>query len=330
MNEFLDQYFAKKLAEFAERKDDTIFAKASLRQAFGAGLLVAAQQNRNVLALSADLADSVGFGGFREQFSDRYVEVGIAEQNLVGVAAGLAHVGLKPFAASYAAFNPGRNYEQIRTMVALNDLPVVVVGSHAGLNVGPDGATHQMLEDVALMRALPNMTVFAPASAREAFVLAQFLANFDHPAYVRLPRESQPEIFRESAGITFDQPMLLREGAGVTLVGYGTMTAQNLLAAAILARDNIEARVVHYGRLTIDDLNILTQNTVVLVAEEHEKRCGFGEEVATKLLESYWSGKFGRVAVDDKFGQSGMADELAKFYHLTAEDIVREVHKLLQ
>ena len=329
MNESLDQEFASKLAEFTEQKDDTIFTKTSLRKAFGAGLIKAAQRDRNVVALSADLADSVGFGGFREQLPDNYVEVGIAEQNLVGVAAGLAHVGLKPFAASYAAFNPGRNYEQIRTMIALNDLPVVVVGSHAGLNVGPDGATHQMLEDVALMRALPNMNVFAPASSNEAFVLAQFLASFNHPAYVRLPRESQPEIFRESTKFTFDRPTILREGSDVTIVGYGTMTSQNLLAAAILERDHIESRVVHYGQLDINNLSVLMQNSIVVATEEHEKRGGFGEEIATRLLENGWFGKFVHLAVNGEFGQSGTADELAKSYHLTADDIACRIRKLV-
>ncbi|MFZ2560670.1 MAG: transketolase C-terminal domain-containing protein [Candidatus Nanoperiomorbaceae bacterium] len=308
----------------------TVDAKASVRQAFGAGVLAAARRDKNIVVLGADLTESVGLGEFRAQLPQRYIEVGIAEQNLVGVASGLAHVGFKPFAASYAAFNPGRNYEQIRTIIALNDAPVVIVGSHAGLSVGEDGATHQMLEDVALMRALPNMAVFAPASVREAFALAQYLATFNHPSYVRLPRAAQPEIFSENELFSFDSPAILRDGHDVALVGYGTMTVQNVLAAEMLTRYKIRAKVVHFGRLSVDNLASLARVKAIVVAEEHQKNGGFGEEIATKLLERGWSGQFGRVAVDNKFGQSGTADKLAKFYHVTADDIVRRVQIMLK
>jgi transketolase len=162
------------------------------RAGFGRGLVTAAERDKRVVALAADLTDSVGFGEFAAKFPERFVEVGIAEQNLVTVASGMAHVGQIPFAGSYAAFSPGRNWEQIRTTIALNNVPVKVVGSHAGLTVGPDGATHQMLEDIALMRVMPNMVVIAPGDAIEAEKVALAVAADSRPTYIRLAREKSP------------------------------------------------------------------------------------------------------------------------------------------
>lgn len=175
------------------RGDWRVGNAASMRLGFGNGLVHSAVNNSRIVALSADLAESVGFGEFAEQIgAPRFIEVGVAEQNLVTVASGLAAMGNIPFAASYAAFSPGRNWEQIRTTICLNNQPVKLVGSHAGLNVGADGATHQMLEDIALMRSLANMVVLAPGDAYEAEMMAAVMATDSQPNYVRLPRADTP------------------------------------------------------------------------------------------------------------------------------------------
>ena len=175
------------------REDWRQAESAAIRIGFGEGLVDVAKKSNLVVALSADLMESVGFGEFAKEIGEpRTIEVGVAEQNLVTVASGLAAMGNIPFAASYAAFSPGRNWEQIRTTICLNNQPVKLVGSHAGLNVGPDGATHQMLEDIALMRSLPNMVVLAPGDANEAKLMAAAMAGDKRPNYVRLPREKTP------------------------------------------------------------------------------------------------------------------------------------------
>ena len=199
---------------------------AAIRIGFGEGLTDVAKKNNLVVALSADLMESVGFGEFAKEIgSPRAIEVGVAEQNLVTVASGLAAMGNIPFAASYAAFSPGRNWEQIRTTICLNNQPVKLVGSHAGLNVGADGATHQMLEDIALMRSLPNMVVLAPGDANEARLMAGAMAGDKRPNYVRLPREKTP-LFLNQSTFEIGKSYVLRRGKDVALLGTGVMTYQ--------------------------------------------------------------------------------------------------------
>ena len=361
-SELLDEKFIEKLIEFREKNDEKIFVKSNLREAFGDGILEAAEseiaknqeKKSRIVALSADLSESVGLSKFRENLPENYVEVGIAEQNLVSIAAGMAHVGLKPFAMSYAAFNPGRNYEQIRTNIALNDVPVVIVGTHVGLNVGPDGATHQMLEDVAMMRAMPNMAVFSPADATESRSLAKFLANekWQKPAYVRLPRAESASIFRENYEYVDTEPQeVLREGKDITLLGFGSMTMQNLLAAEILAHKNIDAEVVHVSNLSSQSIRKLCESVAktraIIVSAEEEKSAGFGDMIGAKILQemakindisrkNYAENfiknsliKFERIAVGDKFGQSGTAEELAGFYGIDAKNIAKKAENLL-
>ena len=220
---------------------------AAIRVGFGEGLVDIAKKNNLVVALSADLMESVGFGKFYEEIGKpRAIEVGVAEQNLVTVASGLAAMGNIPFAASYAAFSPGRNWEQIRTTICLNNQPVKLVGSHAGLNVGPDGATHQMLEDIALMRSLPNMVVLAPGDANEAELIAAAMAGDKRPNYVRLPRE-KTALFLNQSTFEIGKSYMLRHGKDVALFGTGVMTYQLLLAAEKLANEyGIQAEVIHF------------------------------------------------------------------------------------
>ncbi|HEY1063969.1 MAG TPA: transketolase C-terminal domain-containing protein, partial [Candidatus Saccharimonadales bacterium] len=216
-----------------------------IRKGFGRGLKKAGEADEQVVAACADLTDSTQMGLFKEAFPDRFVEIGVAEQNLVTVGAGLAAVGKIPFVSSYAAFSPGRNWEQIRTTICLNDQPVKVVGSHAGVSVGPDGATHQMLEDIALMRVLPNMVVIAPCDTVEAEKATLAMARDSRPTYLRLAREASPIITTSKTPFEIGKAYLLEKGADVTLIATGTMTYQALKAADQLYKDGIEAEVVH-------------------------------------------------------------------------------------
>ena len=307
---------------------------ASVRGGFGEGLVETAQQDDRVVALSADLVESVGFGKFAQHIgAPRLIEVGVAEQNLVTVASGLAAMGNVPFAASYASFSPGRNWEQIRTTICLNNQPVKVVGSHAGLNVGPDGATHQMLEDIALMRSLPNMVVLAPGDAYEAKLMAAVMATDSRPNYVRLPRADMP-LFLNQAIFEIGKSYTLRQGTDLALLGTGTMTYQLLQAAEILAnRHSIQAEVVHFPTIKpLDEAAVLSAARkcgCVVTAEEGQVAGGFGSSVA-ELLSEQLPVKVKRIGVNDMFGESGSMAELWQKHGLDVNSIVTSVVDFLQ
>ena len=307
---------------------------ASVRGGFGEGLVEAAEQDDRVVALSADLVESVGFGEFAQRIgAPRLIEVGVAEQNLVTVASGLAAMGNIPFAASYASFSPGRNWEQIRTTMCLNNQPVKLVGSHVGLNVGPDGATHQMLEDIALMRSLPNMVVLAPGDAHEAELMAAAMVADLRPNYVRLPRADMP-LFLNQATFEIGKAYVLREGKDVALLGTGTMTCQLLLAAEILANQHsIQAEVVHFPTIKpLDEAAVLGAAQKcgrVVTAEEGQIAGGFGSSVA-ELLSEHLPVKVKRIGVDNVFGESGKTSELWQKHGLDIDSIVRSVVNFLQ
>lgn len=306
----------------------------AVRAGFGHGLVLAAREHPQVVALSGDLMESVGFGEFQKEFGEpRCIEVGVAEQNLVTVASGLAAMGAVPFAASYAAFSPGRNWEQIRTTICLNDRPVKIVGSHAGLNVGADGATHQMLEDIALMRSLPNMVVLAPGDAREAEQMAFAMAQDEQPNYVRLPREATPLFTSEDMKFEIGRAYVLREGADVALFGTGVMTYQLLLAAEKLAERGISAEVVHVPTVKPLDEQTLFASAqkcgAVLMAEEGQIAGGFGGAVA-EFLSEHAPVPLRRIGVRDAFGESGTMAELWQKHGLDAETIVQQAQMMLQ
>ncbi len=306
----------------------------AVRAGFGHGLVLAAREHPQVVALSGDLMESVGFGEFQKEFGEpRCIEVGVAEQNLVTVASGLAAMGAVPFAASYAAFSPGRNWEQIRTTICLNDRPVKIVGSHAGLNVGADGATHQMLEDIALMRSLPNMVVLAPGDAREAEQMAFAMARDERPNYVRLPREKTPLFVSSEAEFEIGRAYVLREGADVALFGTGVMTYQLLLAAEKLAERGISAEVVHVPTVKPLDEQTLFASAqkcgAVLTAEEEQIAGGFGGAVA-EFLSEHAPVPLRRIGVRDAFGESGTMTELWQKHGLDAETIVQQAQMMLQ
>src|SRR5215469_7916204 len=261
----------------------------AIRAGFGRGLVTAGRNDERVVAMCADLTESTHMDAFAKEFPSRFVEVGVAEQNLVTVAAGMALAGKIPFVSSYAAFSPGRNWEQIRTTICLNETNVKIVGSHAGVSVGPDGATHQMLEDIALMRVLPNMRVIVPCDSLEAEKATVALATSDGPAYIRLAREKTPITTTKSTPFTLGSAQLLREGADLTLVACGPMVYQALVAAEELSRSGIKAEVINCATVKpLDHLTILAsarKTRVVVTVEEAQAAGGLGGAVAELLGE---------------------------------------------
>lgn len=310
--------------------------RQSLRHSFGQSLLELARQDERIVALSADLAGSVGLGDFVQEMGRRYIEVGVAEQNLVTVASGLAHMGKIPFAASYASFSPGRNWEQIRTSICLNNQPVKLIGSHAGLNVGADGASHQMLEDIALMRVLPGMVVLAPGDSIEAAQFTRLMAQDSHPGYMRLPRVDLPVYNDPANEYQIGRAYVLRrdDQPAVSVIATGSMTGNALLAAQTLSQKGVASEVVHVPTIKpLDQATILGsigRTKVVVTVEEHQVSGGLGSAIAELVLESdIRPAKFYRIGVNDRFGQSGTAANLWRHYQLDAGGIVEQILALL-
>jgi transketolase len=303
-----------------------------IRKGFGRGLKAAGDEDQNVVALCADLTDSTQMSLFKEAHPERFVEVGVAEQNLVTVASGMAAMGKIPFTSSYAAFSPGRNWEQIRTTICLNEQPVKIVGSHAGVSVGPDGATHQMLEDIALMRVLPNMVVVVPGDAIEAEKATRALAKNGQPSYIRLAREASPIFTTEKTPFAIGKAYVLRPGKDITLFGTGMMTYQCLLAAQMLAKDGIEAEVVHVPTIKpLDEKTILEsvkKTGRALSIEEAQVAGGLGGALA-ELFSEQCPVSLQRMGMQDRFGESGKPDELLEHFGLTAKHIALEVHTIV-
>lgn len=303
-----------------------------IRAGFGRGLKAAGEANENVVALCADLTDSTQMSLFKAEFPKRFVEIGVAEQNLVTVASGMARAGKIPFTSSYAAFSPGRNWEQIRTTIALNDMPVKVIGSHAGISVGPDGATHQMLEDIALMRVLPNMVVLAPGDSVEAEKATRAIAENGKPTYMRLARDKTPIFSTEESPFEIGKAYVLREGHDVTLLGTGTMTYQLLAAAKLLDEFGIHAEVVHVPTIKpLDEETLLSsvrKTGRAVSAEEAQIAGGFGGAIAELLGEKLPTPLY-RIGMRDRFGESGEPAELMTHFKLDAASIAEKVKQFI-
>lgn len=303
------------------------------RKGFGKGLLKAGELDKNVVAACADLTESTQMHLFREAFPDRFVEVGVAEQNLVTVGSGMAAMGKIPFVSSYAAFSPGRNWEQIRTTICLNDQPVRVIGSHAGVSVGPDGATHQMLEDIAIMRVLPNMVVLAPCDSVEAEKATLALAKDKRPAYMRLARDAVPVITTDKTPFEIGKAYVYREGTDVTIVATGTMTYHALIAADKLHKDGLSAEVIHCPTIKPFDektvIDSIKKTGAVVTAEEAQAAGGLGGVVA-ELLADYYPAPMARVGIKDRFGESGKPDELFEALGLTGKHVAFAAHEVIE
>lgn len=308
-------------------------AQEPIRAGFGRGLVAAGQRDKNVVAACADLTDSTKMGDFARTFPERFIEIGIGEQNLVTVGAGLAAGGKIPFVSSYAAFSPGRNWEQIRTTICLNDRPVKIIGSHAGVSVGPDGATHQMLEDLALMRVLPNMVVIAPCDSVEAEKATLAMAADTRPNYMRLAREKTPILTTSKTPFQIGQAYVYHAGSDVTIIATGTMTYQAMVAADVLKKDGISAEVVHVPTIKpLDIKTILTsveKTGAVITAEEAQVNGGLGGAVAELLCEELPTPLI-RIGMPDRFGESGEPAELLEHFGLTSTHIAMAAHQLME
>jgi transketolase len=311
---------------------DKDIKREPIRAGFGRGLEEAGRRDERVVALCADLTESTKMNLFARAFPERFTQVGVAEQNLVTLGAGMAAMGKIPFVSSYAAFSPGRNWEQIRTTIALNDRPVNIIGSHAGVSVGPDGATHQMLEDIAIMRVMPNMVVIAPADSVEAEKATLALAGSGKPSYMRLAREGTPIFTTADTPFELGRAYVLKEGTDVTLIGTGTMTYQCLVAAKILAGDNVSAEVIHVPTIKpLDEKVVLAsvkKTGLVLTAEEAQAVGGLGGAI-TELLSEHLPTPVRRIGMHDRFGESGDPDELLKVFGLTGTHIAMHAHEML-
>jgi transketolase len=304
-----------------------------IRAGFGRGLKQAGELDKNVVALCADLTESVQMHLFREAFPKRFIEVGVAEQNLVTVASGLARAGKIPFTASYAAFSPGRNWEQIKTTAALNDQPVKIVGGHAGLYTGPDGATHQMLEDIALMRAMPNMVVVVPGDSVEAEKATLAMAKNGTPSYLRLARDKTPIFSTEKSPFEIGKAYVLKTGGDITLLGTGTMTYELLVAAKILEHKGISAEVVHVPTIKPLDaetiLKSLEKTGRAVTAEEAQIVGGLGGAV-TELASEFLPVPIKRLGVEDRYGESGDPKQVIEHFGLDGKSLAVKIQSFMQ
>lgn len=302
------------------------------RAGFGRGLKAAGERNPAIVGLCADLVESVQMHLFAEEFPERYIEVGIAEQNLVSVAAGLARAGKVPFAASYAAFSPGRNWEQIKTMAALNQQPVKVVGAHSGTTVGPDGATHQMFEDIALMRVMPHMVVVCPGDSVEAEKATLAIAEHPSACYLRVAREKTPIFSTPDSPFEIGKAYVVREGTDVSVLATGIETPFALKAAKQLEAEGVSVEVVHVPTVKpLDEATILAsvaKTGRVVTAEDAQAAGGFGGAIA-ELLGDKLPAPLMRIGINDRYGESGAPLEVHKKLGLADDTIAARVKEFV-
>lgn len=305
--------------------------KIATRDAYGKALVALGQSNENIVVLDADLAKSTKTIDFAKAIPERFFDIGIAEQNMIGIAAGLAASGKIPFASSFAMFATGRAFEQIRNSIAYPKLNVKIVATHAGLTVGEDGGSHQAIEDIAIMRAVPNMVVIVPADAVETEKAVQAIAAYEGPVYLRLGRPAVPVLYDESYTFTIGKADILKTGEDVTIVATGIMVSKALEAAKLLAEEGIQAEVINASTIKPLDKETILQSVKktgrVVTAEEHNIIGGLGSAVAELVTEEF-PVPVRRVGVEDVFGESGSPDELLEKYNLTPQAIVEAVHNL--
>lgn len=307
--------------------------KIATRDAYGKTLLTLGAKNENIVVLDADLSKSTKTYDFKVAHPDRFFNMGIAEQNMMGVAAGLAAAGKVPFASTFAVFAAGRAFEVIRNSICYPKLNVKICATHAGITVGEDGASHQAIEDIAIMRALPNMTVICPADGVSASKLIEEAAAYNGPVYVRLGRSGIPVLYKEDQVFEFGKGIELAEGTDVTIIATGIMVYEALVARDALAKEGISARVIDIHTIKPIDREIIikaaTETKAIITAEEHSIIGGLGGAVAEVVAETVPT-KVLRVGVEDTFGESGKPAELLIKYELTAEKIVKKVKEALK
>lgn len=307
-------------------------ANIATRDAYGQALAELGAINDKVVVLDADLSKSTKTNDFKKVFPERFFNIGIAEQNLLGTAAGFAAAGKIPFASSFAVFAVGRAYDQIRNSIAYPKLNVKIAATHAGLTVGEDGGSHQMLEDIALMRAVPNMTVLVPADGVETKQAVMAAAEYNGPVYIRLGRPKVPVLFDDDYKFEIGKGVVLKEGSDVTLIGTGIMVSKAMEAAELLAADGISAAVVNISTIKPLDHALITEMAqktgAVVTCEEHNIYGGLGSAVAEVLVENA-PVPMARVGVNDSFGESGLPDQLLEKYGLTAAHIVEKAKAVI-
>ncbi|MEK7595635.1 MAG: transketolase family protein [Patescibacteria group bacterium] len=303
------------------------------RDGFGEGLLIAGEEDPNVVALSGDLTESTRLDGFAKKFPDRFFEVGVAEQNMMGISAGLAICGKVPFLTSYAVFMPGRNWDQLRVSVCYSKANVKIIGAHAGISVGPDGATHQGLEDMAITRVLPNLVVLAPCDSVEARKATLAAAKHKGPVYIRLAREKTPVFTTDETPFEIGKAQVLREGNALTIIACGPLVYEALKAANELHIDkNISCEVVNCPSIKpLDSHTIITsakKTNAVITVEEHQITGGLGSAISELLSEEH-PVKIKRIGMPDTFGESGQPNELLEKYGMSSNHIKIAVRNLL-
>ncbi len=315
---------------------DSDVEQLPIRKGFGQGLLKAGELDENVVALCADLTESTQMHLFAEHFPERFVEIGVAEQNLATVAAGMAAMGKIPFASSYAMFSPGRNWEQIRTTACYNDVPVKIVGSHAGISVGPDGGTHQAIEDIALMRILPNIVVLSPCDAIEAKKATLACAKIKEPTYLRLAREKTPVMTNDDTPFEIGKAQIFFAPdtglAQVGIIATGALVHKALCVAKKLESEGIKVKVMNIATIKpLDNEAIIAlakETKKIVTVEEHQVAGGLGSAVAEVLAQNF-PVPMEFIGVKDKFGQSGAPSELIEHYEMGESHIEKEVRKIL-
>ena len=310
----------------------TDIKQAPIRQGFGEGMMILGKENPKVMALCCDLTDSVKLGEFSKAFPERFVEVGVAEQNLAGLGAGFAHEGYIPYITSYATFSPGRNWDQIRVSVCYSGNNVKIVGSHAGISVGPDGATHQAMEDIAITRVLPRMTVLVPCDSNEARKVTIAAAKMNGPVYIRLAREKTALFTTDDTPFEIGKAQIFREGKDCTIAAAGPQVYYALQAANELAKENIECEVINLVSVKpMDEQTLITsvkKTGRVVTAEEHQITGGVGSAVAEVLARNFpVPQEF--VGMPDHFGESGEQSELIAKWGMDSKAIIAAVKKVI-
>ncbi|MBK6573354.1 MAG: transketolase family protein [Saprospiraceae bacterium] len=306
-------------------------AKKATRNGFGDGLLEAARKNPKVIALCADLAGSLKMDLFEKEFPERFIQVGIAEANMMGMAAGLATTGMIPFTGTFANFSTGRVFDQIRQSIAYSEKNVKIAASHAGITLGEDGATHQILEDVGLMKMLPGMTVINPADYAQTKAATQAIAEFKGPVYLRFGRPDWP-VFLENEKFEIGKALKLKDGKDVTVIATGHLLLNALEAVRQLEKEGINCELINIHTIKPLDteaiLNSVKKTGRVVSCEEHQRNGGLGDSVA-QLLSMNFPAPQEYVAVNDSFGESGKPMELMEKYGLGVKDVLEKIRKVL-
>jgi len=305
----------------------------SIRKAFGKTLAEIGELNEKIIVMDADLACSTQTKIFADKFPDRFFDCGIAEQNMLATAAGLASEGKIPFVASFAVFVTGRTYDQIRNGICYPNFNVKIVGTHGGVTVGEDGATHQALEDISLMRGLPHMTVIVPADCKECQDAIKYAALHEGPTYIRIPRSNVPDIFDENYSFNIHKAVVVEEGTDVSVFTNGETLAEVLLAAEELKKDNISLEVINVPVVKPLDFQTVIESVkktkLAITVENHSIIGGLGSAICETLADKLPS-KVYRIGVNDEFGQSGKAEELIEYYGLDSKTLAKRIRAIIK